>query len=145
MIKIGELVKQHGISVDTLRFYEQQQLLRPSARSPAGYRLYNLADSQRLAFILRAKGVGFSLQQIRELLQIEDNISAIVSGLLVGKATEQTSPAAVPVKSCCAPKAAPALTEPVKPSCCGINANGLFARRRTGVYAGQPSHQYRHH
>lgn len=74
-MKIGELVKRHGVSVDTLRFYEKQQLLRPSNRSDAGYRLYSAADSQRLAFILRAKSVGFSLQQIRELLQIEDNKS----------------------------------------------------------------------
>ncbi|MBV2128952.1 MerR family DNA-binding transcriptional regulator [Arsukibacterium indicum] len=38
-MKIGELVKRHGVSVDTIRFYEKQQLLRPSARSEAGYRL----------------------------------------------------------------------------------------------------------
>ncbi|MDP4535759.1 Zn(2+)-responsive transcriptional regulator [Alkalimonas collagenimarina] len=74
-MKIGELVKRHGVSVDTIRFYEKQKLLSPSARSEAGYRLYNEADSQRLGFILRAKSVGFSLQQIRELLQIEDNKS----------------------------------------------------------------------
>lgn len=74
-MKIGELVKRHGVSVDTIRFYEKQLLLRPSARSEAGYRLYLEADSQRLAFILRAKSVGFSLQQIHELLQIEDNKS----------------------------------------------------------------------
>lgn len=72
-MKIGELVKRHGVSVDTIRFYEKQQLLSPSARTEAGYRLYNEADSKRLGFILRAKSVGFSLQQIRELLQIEDN------------------------------------------------------------------------
>lgn len=74
-MKIGDLVKQHGVSVDTIRFYEKQQLLTPSARSEGGYRLYSAADNQRLAFILRAKSVGFSLQQIRELLQIEDNKS----------------------------------------------------------------------
>lgn len=74
-MKIGDLVKQHGVSVDTIRFYEKQQLLTPSARSEAGYRLYNAADNKRLGFILRAKSVGFSLQQIRELLQIEDNKS----------------------------------------------------------------------
>ena len=74
-MKIGELVKRHGVSVDTIRFYEKQQLLNPSARSEAGYRLYSESDSKRLAFILRAKSVGFSLQQIRELLQIEDNKS----------------------------------------------------------------------
>lgn len=74
-MKIGDLVKQHGVSVDTIRFYEKQQLLTPSARTESGYRLYSHADNQRLSFILRAKSVGFSLQQIRELLQIEDNKS----------------------------------------------------------------------
>lgn len=75
-MKIGELVKVHGVSTDTVRFYEKQQLLTPSARSEAGYRIYTKADSQRLAFILRAKQVGFNLTQIRELLYIEDNKSA---------------------------------------------------------------------
>lgn len=75
-MKIGELVKLHGISVDTARFYEKKGLIQPSARSDAGYRIYTARDSDRLGFILRAKSVGFSLEQVRELLQIEDNRSA---------------------------------------------------------------------
>lgn len=75
-MKIGELVKLHGISVDTARFYEKKGLIEPSARSDAGYRIYTERDSERLGFILRAKSVGFSLEQVRELLQIEDNRSA---------------------------------------------------------------------
>ncbi|CAM5184337.1 MerR family DNA-binding transcriptional regulator [Alishewanella longhuensis] len=43
-MKIGDLVKQHGVSVDTIRFYEKQQLLTPSAGSEGGYRLYSAAD-----------------------------------------------------------------------------------------------------
>lgn len=72
-MKIGELVQRFGVSVDTIRFYEKQGLLRPANRSAAGYRLYQTSDCDRLNFILRAKGAGFNLQQIRELLEIEDN------------------------------------------------------------------------
>ena len=75
-MKIGELGTRHGISVDTVRFYEKKGLITPSARSEAGYRIYTKSDSERLAFILRAKSVGFNLEQVRELLQIEDNRSA---------------------------------------------------------------------
>lgn len=74
-MKIGELSRRYGLSADAVRFYEKQGLLSPGARSAAGYRLYSQADSLRLAFILRAKAVGFSLQEIRELLAIEDNKS----------------------------------------------------------------------
>ncbi|NWO07032.1 MAG: Zn(2+)-responsive transcriptional regulator [Alteromonadaceae bacterium] len=72
-MKIGQLVERFGVSVDTIRFYEKKGLLQPSARSNAGYRLYSEADSERLDFILRSKSMGFSLGQIKELLQIEDN------------------------------------------------------------------------
>lgn len=75
MFRIGELAKQHGINADTLRFYEKHGLLAPSARSDNGYRVYSGDDAQRLAFILRAKSVGFSLGEITELLSIEVNKS----------------------------------------------------------------------
>ncbi|WP_037445459.1 Zn(2+)-responsive transcriptional regulator [Shewanella mangrovi] len=71
MFRIGELANRHGINTDTLRFYEKHGLLQPSARQDNGYRAYNQADDQRLAFILRAKSVGFSLGEIAELLSIE--------------------------------------------------------------------------
>lgn len=77
-MKIGALAQQFDVTVDTIRFYEKQGLLATAARSGAGYRQYGKADVQRLSFILRAKAIGFSLQQIRELLAIEDNKSAWV-------------------------------------------------------------------
>lgn len=73
MYRIGELAAQHGIKTDTLRFYEKNQLLAPSLRTQAGYRLYSEQDKTRLSFILRAKSVGFSLQEIAELLQLESH------------------------------------------------------------------------
>ncbi|MBD2858849.1 Zn(2+)-responsive transcriptional regulator [Spongiibacter sp. KMU-158] len=68
--RIGELAQALDCSVDTLRFYEKQDLLKASGRSPNGYRFYNDNARRQLAFILRAKAVGFSLEEIRELLEI---------------------------------------------------------------------------
>jgi MerR family transcriptional regulator, Zn(II)-responsive regulator of zntA len=71
MYRIGELAAQCDIKADTLRFYEKHGLLAPSSRSDAGYRLYNDHDKARLSFIIRAKAVGFTLNEIAELLSIE--------------------------------------------------------------------------
>lgn len=75
MYRIGELAKACNINNDTLRFYEKNDLLSPSNRSESGYRLYTEKDKETLQFILRAKGVGFTLAEIRELLSIEINKS----------------------------------------------------------------------
>jgi len=69
-IKIGSLAKRSQISVETLRFYESQGLLAPKQRSGSGYRLYDSNDEQKLHFILHAKKVGFSLQEIKQLLSL---------------------------------------------------------------------------
>lgn len=71
MYRIGELAALCDIKADTLRFYEKHGLLSPSSRSEAGYRLYTKDDAARLRFILRAKAVGFTLNEIAELLSIE--------------------------------------------------------------------------
>ena len=70
-LKIGELAKLMGVSQDTLRFYEKHGLLAPSLRSQAGYRLYSQADVERVGFILSAKRVGFTLNEIHDLLGLE--------------------------------------------------------------------------
>lgn len=71
MVKIGEFANQLGISTDTLRYYEKQGLLMITARTQAGYRDYSKADIIQMKFIVRAKNVGFSLSEIKELLQIK--------------------------------------------------------------------------
>lgn len=71
LLKIGQLAKLAGVSQDTLRFYEKHGLISPSSRSEAGYRLYSAEDVRRVHFILSAKEVGFTLQEIRELLALE--------------------------------------------------------------------------
>jgi MerR family Zn(II)-responsive transcriptional regulator of zntA len=71
MLKIGELATQAKVSRDTLRFYEKHGLIKPSNRSDAGYRLYSDSDIHRISFILSAKEVGFTLNEIHQLLELE--------------------------------------------------------------------------
>ena len=73
MLRIGELATQYKIKTDTLRFYDKLNLLSPSSRSEAGYRLYTKQDAKRLRFILKAKNIGLTLTEIAELLSIELN------------------------------------------------------------------------
>jgi len=73
--KIGELAQNSGIKVETLRYYEAQGLIVPCNRTAAGYRLYSQRDSQSLMFILHAKKVGFTLKEIKFLLDFQLNKS----------------------------------------------------------------------
>ncbi|MDR3414872.1 MAG: MerR family transcriptional regulator [Nevskia sp.] len=70
---IGRLARSAGVNIDTVRFYERQGLLPPAPRTAAGYRLYDEADAQRLRFIRRAKALGFSLEDIAELLRLTED------------------------------------------------------------------------
>ncbi len=70
MFQIGELAKRCGVSADTLRFYEKNALISPAGRSDSGYRLYDEANQKQVSFILKAKELGLSLEEIRELLEI---------------------------------------------------------------------------
>ena len=69
-MKIGELARRVGIPIDTVRYYERNGLLPPPARRASGYREYDECDIPRLQFVLRAKALGFSLQEVRELLDL---------------------------------------------------------------------------
>ena len=69
-MKIGELAKQAQVSVDTVRFYEQRGLLPQAARSHSGYRQYASSDVKRLRFIVHAKELGFTLEEIKQLLAL---------------------------------------------------------------------------
>ena len=71
MLKIGELAELAGISRDALRFYEKHGLITPTARTDSGYRLYSKSDVLRISFILSAKEVGFTLNEIHQLLELE--------------------------------------------------------------------------
>ncbi len=71
-MQIGRVAQSTGLSVDTIRFYEKQSLIPPAQRTDAGYRVYDESTVDRLQLIGRAQSLGFSLQEIRELLLIED-------------------------------------------------------------------------
>lgn len=67
---IGELAKATGVKVVTIRYYEQIDLLPPSARTAGNYRTYGANHLRRLRFIRRCRDLGFSLQQVRDLLRL---------------------------------------------------------------------------
>jgi Hg(II)-responsive transcriptional regulator len=71
-LTIGVLAKRAGVAIDTVRYYERRGLLAPATRLASGYRQYGAAELQRLRFIRRAKGLGFSLEDIRELATLSD-------------------------------------------------------------------------
>lgn len=71
MFRIGEAARQTGLSPHTLRYYESLGLIR-SRRNGSGYRLYDESTLARLRFIRRAAGLGFSLEEIREILRLRD-------------------------------------------------------------------------
>ncbi|HCA27807.1 MAG TPA: heavy metal-responsive transcriptional regulator [Betaproteobacteria bacterium] len=73
---IGKLAKQSGLGAGTLRYYERLGLIAPMQRTEAGYRMYRADAAQRLRFIRRAQALGFSLDQVRELLLLSDNPGA---------------------------------------------------------------------
>lgn len=71
-MKIGEVAGRSGVPAKTIRFWEDQHLLPVPARTPAGYRDYDPGILQRLAFIRYAQAAGFTLEHIRQILDIRD-------------------------------------------------------------------------
>lgn len=69
-MNIGQAAKISGISAKMIRYYETLGLIGPPRRSAAGYRLYTEQDIHTLLFIRRARALGFSMENIRELLQL---------------------------------------------------------------------------
>ncbi|MFQ5429198.1 MAG: heavy metal-responsive transcriptional regulator [Phycisphaerae bacterium] len=73
LCQIGELARRTGTPTTTLRFYERAGLIRPARRSRAGYRLYDGQALERLQFIRAAQAVGFTLEDIRSLLDLDED------------------------------------------------------------------------
>lgn len=69
-MRIGQLARTAGVAIDTVRYYERVGLLAPAGRLASGYRRYGDAELKRLRFIRRAKALGFSLEDIAELLSL---------------------------------------------------------------------------
>ncbi|MFQ5740198.1 MAG: heavy metal-responsive transcriptional regulator [Acidobacteriota bacterium] len=66
----GQVSRKTGIGIEALRFYERKGLIQEPPRSDSGYRLYPASVIARLRFVRRAKELGFSLQEIKELLAL---------------------------------------------------------------------------
>jgi Cu(I)-responsive transcriptional regulator len=75
-LTIGKLARQVDLSVETLRYYERRGLIEPQQRSEAGYRLYQPDAVRRLRFIRRAQALGFSLDEIADLLALSGSPTA---------------------------------------------------------------------
>ena len=70
-LTIGQLAERAGVTPETIRYYEREGVLPTPARSGAGsYRRYHASDAARLRFIRRARDLGFSLDEVRELLSL---------------------------------------------------------------------------
>src|SRR5438094_6384381 len=69
-IAIGRLAKHTGTNIETIRYYERVGLWPAPARSAGGYRLYGTEHLKRLNFVRRARGLGFSIGEVRTLLRL---------------------------------------------------------------------------
>jgi MerR family copper efflux transcriptional regulator len=74
LVQIGDVAEAVGLSLRTIRYYEEMGLVRPSSRSKGGFRLYTDADVARLLVIKRMKPLGFSVDDMRDLLAIRDQL-----------------------------------------------------------------------
>ncbi len=77
---IGELADRTGLSNRTIRHYDEVGLLHPSGRTEGGFRLYTDTDLARLLIIRRMKPLGFSLEQMAELLAVVDALEVVGAG-----------------------------------------------------------------
>jgi len=73
---IGAVAERTGLSLRTLRHYDEVGLLRPSGRTDGGFRLYTEPDVERLLLIRRMKPLGFTLEEMSDLLAVVDEIGA---------------------------------------------------------------------
>lgn len=76
LMQIGELSEKTGLSLRTIRHYDDEDLLTPSARSAGGFRLYSRDDLERLLVIRRMKPLGFSIDEMRDLLDLIHDLAA---------------------------------------------------------------------
>ncbi|HHL40870.1 MAG TPA: heavy metal-responsive transcriptional regulator [Deltaproteobacteria bacterium] len=83
-LTIGETARRAGVNLQTIRYYERKGLLLPAGRTASGYRLYDEDALKRLLFIRHAKELGFTLEEIRGLMELR-----VGSGTACGKVRER--------------------------------------------------------
>ena len=69
-LQIGEVANEAGVNIQTVRYYEKRGILKPAKRTTAGFRLYSPDTIQTLNFIKHSKDLGFTLEEIGELLNL---------------------------------------------------------------------------
>lgn len=80
-MQIGQLAQRAGVAIDTVRYYERHGILPTPQRQASGYRRYAEGDVARLRFVRRAKSLGFTLVEIRELLALSSRPADDMAGL----------------------------------------------------------------
>ena len=80
-MQIGQLAQRAGVAIDTVRYYERNGILPQPERQASGYRHYGEDDVARLSFVRRAKALGFTLAEIRELLALSGRRADDMAGL----------------------------------------------------------------
>lgn len=69
LLRIGQLAKQAGVNVQTIRFYEREGLLAPPSRTASGYRSYAASDLERIRVIRVCQKIGFTLKDVKVVLE----------------------------------------------------------------------------
>jgi DNA-binding transcriptional MerR regulator len=80
MHQIGEAAAQTGLSLRTVRFYDEVGLVPPSGRTAGGFRLYTEADIERLHLVKDLKPLDFTLEEMREVLELQDHLGETEAG-----------------------------------------------------------------
>jgi MerR family mercuric resistance operon transcriptional regulator len=78
---IGKLARRAGVNIQTIRFYEREALLPKPPRNSSGYRSYDRTDLERVSFIKRNQELGFTLAEIKQLIQLHGSMSAKPKGI----------------------------------------------------------------
>jgi DNA-binding transcriptional MerR regulator len=76
LMQIGQVAERTGLSLRTIRWYEEEGLVGPTTRTGGGFRLYSEHDVARLEVIKQMKPLGFSLEEMRQLLTLLDDLDA---------------------------------------------------------------------
>jgi MerR family mercuric resistance operon transcriptional regulator len=73
-VRTGELARQAGVNIQTIRYYERERLLTAPPRTAAGYRCYSQQDLEHVVFIKTCQQLGFTLSDIRSLAKLHDRV-----------------------------------------------------------------------